>query len=108
MERSSFNKNAPRMVELSKFPSHPLPAPLPSGLRNSAAVITVLEAQADLSKKRKFSRKLESILKSTTCEEILKNVFWWFYIELFKSNKFKAQVCQNKYLLKFYRTKIVF
>jgi hypothetical protein len=87
LERSSTNRNAPRMVELSKFPSHSLPAPLPSGLRNDAVVITVLTAQEDLTKKRKFCRKLERILTSKTCEEILKNVFWWFYIDLFKQGQ---------------------
>jgi hypothetical protein len=91
LERSSTNRNAPRMVELSKFPSHSLPAPLPSGLRNCSIVVTVLNAQPDLSKKIKFSRKLKNILTSQTCEDILKNVFWWFYIDIFKEGQFQEE-----------------
>ena len=39
LDKSSTNKNNPRMVELSKFPSSSnLPAPLPSGVKNKEIV----------------------------------------------------------------------
>merc|ERR1712168_1795093 len=59
LEKSSYNKNNPRMVELSKFPANAeMPPPLPSGLRVDTLVEIVLNAQPDLTKKRTFREKL--------------------------------------------------
>jgi len=92
LEKSSYNKNNPRMVELSKFPKNAgLPPPLPSGLRVDNLVKIVLDAQPDLAKKRGFRRKLSDLLNSKVCADILKNTFWWFYLQNFKSSKYRDQ-----------------
>ena len=82
LDKSSTNKNNPRMVELSKFPSSSnLPAPLPSGVKNKEIVEIVLAAQQDLATKRSYTKRLRDMLSSDECTKILKNVFWWFYID---------------------------
>jgi len=92
MDKSSTNKNNPRMVELSKFPSNPnLPAPLPSGLKNETIVEIVLAAQRDLVTKRSYAKRLNEMLSSHECQQILKNVFWWFYIDQFKAGTLRVQ-----------------
>ena len=92
LEKSSYNKNNPRMVELSKFPKNAeMPPPLPSGLQVDTLVKIVLNAQTDLTKKRAFKQKLERLLNSKRCADILKNTFWWFYLQNFKPNKYKDQ-----------------
>jgi len=100
MEKVSSNKNNPRIVELSKFPTtNQLPAPLPSGLRNDQIVEIVLLAQKDLTTKRSYAERLKRMLLSNECEKILKNAFWWFYIDLFKSGmglRVQADVLYNQ------------
>jgi len=92
LEKSSYNKNNPRMVELSKFPkNHKMPPQLPSGLQTSTLVDIVLNAQPDLMKKRAFKEKLKVTLNSPLCADILKSAFWWFYLDQFKPNKYKEQ-----------------
>lgn len=92
LEKSSYNKNNPRMVELSKFPKNvEMPPPLPSGLKVDTVVKIVLNAQSDLAKKRGFKQKLANLLNSKVCADILKNAFWWFYLHNFKPNKYKDQ-----------------
>ena len=64
LDKSSTNKNNPRMVELSKFPSSStLPAPLPSGLKNKEIVEIVLAAQKDLATKRSYTKRLRTVFK---------------------------------------------
>ena len=64
LDKSSTNKNNPRMVELSKFPSSStLPAPLPSGLKNKEIVEIVLAAQKDLATKRSYTKRLRRVFK---------------------------------------------
>ena len=67
-----------------------MPPPLPSGLRTDTLVEIVLNAQPDLSRKRAFREKLQSLLNSNLCSDILKSSFWWFYLDNFKPNKYKA------------------
>lgn len=92
LDKSSTNKNNPRMVELSKFPtSSNLPAPLPSGVKNKDIVEIVLAAQHDLVTKRSYTKRLREMLSSNECTQILKNVFWWFYIDQFKPGMLRVQ-----------------
>ena len=92
LDKSSTNKNNPRMVELSKFPSSSnLPAPLPSGVKNKEIVEIVLAAQQDLATKRSYTKRLREMLSSDECTKILKNVFWWFYIDQFKPGMLRVQ-----------------
>ena len=66
LDKSSTNKNNPRMVELSKFPSSSnLPAPLPSGVKNKEIVEIVLAAQQDLATKRSYTKRLRQSCKSS-------------------------------------------
>ena len=77
-----------------------MPPPLPSGLRTDTLVEIVLNAQPDLSRKRAFREKLQSLLNSNLCSDILKSSFWWFYLDNFKPDKYKALgFNENKYIL---------
>jgi hypothetical protein len=57
---------------------------LPAGLTNQKIVLIVLGAQPDLVKKPRYRKNVKKILEGPICEEILKNVFWFFMIDLFQ------------------------
>lgn len=91
MEKATVKRNNPRMIEVSKFPSGDLPAPLPRGLKNMSLVSIVLEAQRDLRRRPSYTQKLKEILNREECQNILKNMFWWFYIETTENSKLELQ-----------------
>merc|ERR1719436_91681 len=87
MEQQAYNKNSPKLVELCKFQEHlPIPQPLPNGLSNLKIVRIVLDAQTDLWKKPRYQRSLRKLLESKLCDEILKNAFWFFFIEIIQED----------------------
>jgi|ERR1711915_935737 len=83
-EKSSFDKSVPRLVELCKFnpkKGH-LTQALPNGVTPSKVIAIVLKAQPDLAKKKRYGQKLEEILSSDLCVDILLDSFWFFLIEM--------------------------
>merc|ERR1719240_486903 len=87
MQQQAYKKNSPKLVELHKFQEHlPMPQPLPNGLSNRKIVRIVLDAQTDLWKKPRYRRFLRKLLESKLCSEILKNAFWFFFIEIIQED----------------------
>jgi hypothetical protein len=85
IQQQTYNKNCPRLVELCKFQvKKSIPQPLPNGLTNRKVIGIVLDAQLDLVKKPRYTKKLREILESQICEEILQNAFWFFFIEIWQ------------------------
>lgn len=95
------SSDAPRLVELQQYPGfHPAAYnPLPHSLAASTVLDRVLSAQVELKETPVFYRQFKAVMHSRTQICILKDVFWWVFVnkyhpdEKVQSQLFKRVAC---------------
>lgn len=95
-EKSSSMK--PMLVELHVYPGYEPDqvTPLPQPFLAREILSTVIDAQRDLRKKASFKRDFQSFAFSKTSEDILQDLFWWYFLEKYQPSRNIQEMLFNR------------
>lgn len=95
-EKSSSMK--PLLVELHVYPGYEPDevTPLPEPLQAKEILLTVINAQQDLWKKPSFKREFQSFIFSKTSQDILQDLFWWYFLQKYQPNRNIQEMLFNR------------
>lgn len=95
-EKSSTMK--PMLVELHVYPGYEPDevTPLPPPFLAKEIMLTVIDAQRDFRKKPSFKREFQAFVFSKTSEDILQDLFWWYFLEKYQPNKNIQEMLFNR------------
>lgn len=95
-EKSSSMK--PMLVELHVYPGYEPDevTPLPEPLQPKDILQTVINAQRDLRKKPSFKRELQSFVFSRISQDILQDLFWWYFLQKYQPSRNIQEMLFNR------------
>lgn len=88
----------PMLVELHVYPGYEPDevTPLPEPFQAKEILSMVLSAQLDLRKKPSFKREFQSFMFAKTSEDILQDLFWWYFLEKYQPNRNIQEMLFNR------------
>ncbi|XP_048575767.1 protein FAM227A isoform X2 [Nematostella vectensis] len=99
IKKSDSNKGMkPMLVELHVFPGYESNelTPLPPPLLANDILMTVMKAQKDLHRKPSYKKYLHSLLLSHMSQAVLQDVFWWYFLERYQSDRSTQELLFNR------------
>ena len=83
----------PRLIELATYPGYVEyePTPLPFSLQAAHILTDVIDAQAHLKKKPRFTEYCRRNLLDVKIHKIFLDLFWFLFLDLYNQNKFVQQ-----------------
>lgn len=95
-EKSSSKK--PMLVELHVYPGYEPDevTPLPEPFQAKDILLIVINAQRDLKKKPSFKREFQTFIFSRTSQDILQDLFWWYFLESYQPSRNIQEMLFNR------------
>ncbi|XP_020608681.1 protein FAM227B-like, partial [Orbicella faveolata] len=88
----------PMLVELHVYPGYEPDevTPLPKPFLARDILSTAIGAQQDLRKKVSFKHEFQSFVFSKTSEDILQDLFWWYFLEKYQPSRNIQEMLFNR------------